>query len=165
MSRLLTHRPIGSKIAADVMTPNPQSLQEEANVREALVFLSDRGYTAAPVIDRAGRPVGVLSQSDLITHQRERLEHVPPTPEYYSRSDLATRAGEPLGTGFQAVTADDTLVRDIMTPVIFSVGLSTPAPEVARQMVGLKVHRLFVVDDDDVLVGVISALDLLRQVT
>jgi CBS domain-containing protein len=32
-------------------------------------------------------------------------------------------------------------------------------------MVALKVHRLFVVDADGVLVGVISALDVLRHMS
>jgi predicted transcriptional regulator len=31
-------------------------------------------------------------------------------------------------------------------------------------MVDEKVHRLFVLDDSDVLVGVISALDVLRRI-
>jgi CBS domain-containing protein len=34
---------------------------------------------------------------------------------------------------------------------------------VAEQMVALNVHRLFVVSRDGILVGVISALDLLRH--
>jgi CBS domain-containing protein len=51
---------------------------------------------------------------------------------------------------------------DIMTPAIFAVAPETPAAEVAGQMVDLNVHRLFVVDHDNVLIGVISALDLLR---
>ena len=52
-----------------------------------------------------------------------------------------------------------------MTPVVFTVGLRTPAAKVVEQMVTLKVHRLFVVDDDLALVGVISALDVLRHLS
>jgi len=40
-----------------------------------------------------------------------------------------------------------------------------PASFVIEEMVGLKVHRLFVVDETGVLVGVISALDVLRRMT
>jgi CBS domain-containing protein len=49
-----------------------------------------------------------------------------------------------------------------MTPVVFSVTPKTPGRRVIKDMVDLKVHRLFVVDDSGVLVGVISALDVLR---
>jgi len=44
-----------------------------------------------------------------------------------------------------------------------AVGVETPASSVVEQMCQLNVHRLFVVDGNGVLVGVISALDVLRQ--
>jgi CBS domain-containing protein len=50
-----------------------------------------------------------------------------------------------------------------MTPVVFSVSPEAPARRVVGDMLGLKVHRLFVVGSDGVLVGVISALDVLRH--
>jgi CBS domain-containing protein len=51
-----------------------------------------------------------------------------------------------------------------MTPTVFAVGPETPAREVVGRMQALMVHRLFVVDDKGTLVGVISALDILRHV-
>jgi len=149
--------------AADVMTPNPLSLRDVATVKEAVAFLIDNGISAAPVIDRAGRPVGVLSRSDLVVHEREKVEHVAPAPQYYDRSDLRTAVGERLPEGFQVENTDQSRVSDLMTPVVFSVTPHTPVSKVVEQMVDLKVHRLFVVDANGVLVGVISALDLLRH--
>jgi CBS-domain-containing membrane protein len=58
---------------------------------------------------------------------------------------------------------DSTQVRDIMTPVVFTVLLDAPARQVVEQMLSLKVHHLFVVDEDRALVGVISSLDVLRR--
>jgi CBS domain-containing protein len=54
-------------------------------------------------------------------------------------------------------------VRDVMTPGIFCVRPETPAAKLIRKMTGLKVRRLFVVDRDDVLIGVVSAFDLLGK--
>jgi len=62
--------------AAELMTANPVSVRENATLREALVLLIDKGFSAAPVIDNAGRPVGVLSRSDLLVHDRETAEHL-----------------------------------------------------------------------------------------
>jgi CBS domain-containing protein len=45
------------------------------------------------------------------------------------------------------------------------VAPDTLAGKVVSEMVSLKVHRLFVVDDDGILVGVISALDVLRHLS
>jgi CBS domain-containing protein len=152
-----------AETAADLMTNNPVSVDERATVREALALLIDRGYSAAPVIDRAGRPVGVLSRTDILVHDREEVEHLREAPEYYSRSELKDRTGEPLGRGFQVEKVDRTRVRDLMTPAVFCVSPETPASKVVADLLSLNVHRLFVVDSQGVLVGVISAHDVLRH--
>src|SRR5262249_42133211 len=63
-----------------------------------------------------------------------------------------------LREGFEVEVVDATLVRDIMTPILFTVALDTPCKQVVDQMLSLKVHHLFVVDEDGALVGVISSL-------
>ena len=50
-----------------------------------------------------------------------------------------------------------------MTPVVFCVRPETSAAKVVEKMLALGVRRLFVVDDDGVLVGVVSAVDVLRR--
>jgi CBS domain-containing protein len=127
--------------ATELMTPNPGSLREDASVRDAVRFLTDKGYSAAPVINDAGRPVGVLSRSDILVHDRETAEIEPQLRP----------------------PADAARVRDLMSPFVLVVDPNTRADEVAREMVAFRVHRLFVVDGNGVLIGVISALDLLRR--
>ena len=151
-----------AETAADLMTSNPVSVREDATLREAIALLADRGYSAAPVIDAAGWAVGVLSRSDVLAHDREHVEHLAAAPECYDRAELTTEEDEPLGDGFQVERTDPTQVADLMTPAVLSVGPDTPAAHVVRDMLDLRVHRLFVVDQGGVLVGVISALDVLR---
>jgi CBS domain-containing protein len=124
----------GVKTAADLMTPDPVSLNDTDTAREAVAFLTERGFGAAPVIDEAGRPVGVLSGTDLLSHA--------------------------LGQGG---AGGDARVRDLMTPTVLSVRPETPAREAAEQLARLKVHQLYVVDRAGVLIGVLSRLDLLRH--
>src|SRR5437016_4635479 len=107
--------------AAELMTPNPVSVAEDATLREALTLFIDKGFSAAPVIDEAGRPVGVISRSDLLVHDRETAEYLRKAPEYYHQEELHTPSGEPLGKGFQVEKVDRTSVRDLMTPAVFSV--------------------------------------------
>lgn len=152
-----------AQTATDLMTPNPVSINQDATVKEAAAFLLDRGFSAAPVIDHTGRPIGVLSRADIVAHHRQQAEYVPPVPDYYQKTDLTTPAGEPLRSGFQVEHVDTTQVRDIMTPVVFSVAEESTARQVVADMVRLRVHRLFVVDHGGVLIGVISALDVLRH--
>jgi CBS domain-containing protein len=147
-----------AETAADVMTANPVSLRAGAAVQEAVALLTERGFSAAPVIDEAGRPVGVLSRTDLLVHERECGHRA-------ALSDLTEWDVPPRSAreGFSVEVVDPTLVRDVMTPFVFTVSAGTPVAEVVRQMLSLKVHHLFVVDDDAVLVGIISSLDILRR--
>lgn len=157
------HLKLLADTAAELMTENPVSVSETATAREAMAMLIDKGFSAAPVIDEAGRPVGVLSSSDLLVHDRETATYLSETPEFYDRRDLRAPGGEPLTTGYQVEAVDMTLVRDLMTPTIFSVALDTPAATVVSELLTLHVHRLFVVDERGALVGVISTMDIIRH--
>jgi predicted transcriptional regulator len=50
----------------DLMTPNPLSVRHGITVREAAVFLAEQGIGAAPVVNDAGRAIGVFSRSDVL---------------------------------------------------------------------------------------------------
>ena len=132
--------------AKDLMQPNPVSIEESASIREGVAFLVGKKFSAAPVIDHAGRPVGVVSGADILVHHREKVRPAAP-PDHYHGTEEMDRAS----------------IKDIMTPVVYSISLDAPVTEVIQQLLGLKVHRLFVVDKDGVLVGVISSMDMLRH--
>jgi len=155
-----THGPrlvMKARTAADLMHSNPISIQASANIREVLALLTDRGFGVAPVIDEAGRPVGVVSRSDILIHEREQVKHTPLLEEI-----SAPAPNHRFREGYSVEVVDPTEVRDMMTPVVFTVTEDTPAYQVVEQMLSLKVHHLFVVDSDCALIGVISTLDVLR---
>jgi CBS domain-containing protein len=163
MSRIASPTPprlsLARTTAEDLMSPNPVSLDGDASIQEAIAMLTDRGFSAAPVIDAAGRPIGVLSRGDILVHEREQVRHARLTDdEVWEEKPRRTRH-----EGYSVEVVDPTRVRDVMTPVVFTVDLRTPAAKVVEQMLALKVHRLFVVDEDMALVGVVSTLDVLRH--
>jgi CBS domain-containing protein len=149
-----------AETAADLMTDNPISIPENAVIQEAIAMLTDKGFSAAPVIDEAGRPVGVLSRTDILVHERETGGARVATGQG-DWEDLEAHLG--VHRGFQVRDVDRTRVRDVMTPAVFCVAPATPAAEVVRELLRLGVHRLFVVDDNGVLVGVVSGSDILRH--
>ncbi len=51
--------------AADLMNPEVLTVSEELSVRELAGFLLDHEITGAPVVDREGRLVGVVSVVDI----------------------------------------------------------------------------------------------------
>jgi CBS domain-containing protein len=160
----LTPLRLHAVLAEDVMTPNPVSVREELNVHEAVVFLTERRISAAPVINEAGRPVGVVSEADILRHNREHAEHLYWLPQKEVDRELTLPTGEHLsGKSFEVEVPDVTRVKDIMNPVIYAVRRTTHIYEVVSQLVKRRIHRLFVVDEDNSLVGVITTLDILSR--
>lgn len=145
---------LNAHVAADLMIPDPISIRAEATSAEAMTLFTDKGIHASPVIDEAGRPIGVVSRSDLLIHQCERAKNREGKPEYF------------FGPTFEAKAKFDAAqmtVADLMTPAVFAVSPDTPIQRVVSDMVGLHVHRLFVVDEVGVLIGVISTMDVLKH--
>jgi CBS-domain-containing membrane protein len=142
-----------AQLAADLMTPDPISIRAEASANEVMSLFTDKAITAAPVIDQAGRPIGVVSRSDLLVHQVEQAKHRAGGPDYQF---------EPTQDA-DAPPVCKATVADLMTPAVFAVSPDTPVGRVVNDMVGLRVHHLFVVDDAGVLVGVISTMDVLKH--
>ena len=120
--------------AADLMTRDPVSLEATTTSAEAALVLTSRGFGAAIVIDHAGRPVGVVTKTDLLIHARGKV-----------------------------LAEDTTPVRDVMTTAVFSVRTDTPARSVIEHLLALNVHHLFVMDSSGTLVGVISPVDVLKK--
>ncbi|MCE9552584.1 MAG: CBS domain-containing protein [Planctomycetes bacterium] len=125
------------KTAQEVMMANPLSISRSAAISDAAKFLTAHRISAAPVIDEAGRPVGVLSRTDIVRH---------------------TQCDSSAESRRQHIT-----VGEIMTPVVYFVRPETSLTTVIDDLLGCMVHRLFVVDDHGVLIGVISTLDVLRS--
>ena len=143
-SAMLTGRcELEEMTARDLMSENPLCIRGDATDEEAIRFLADKGISGVVVVGETGRPIGVLTATDMLIHQRAKLT---------ARHKI--EAGK-----------EPTQVSDIMTPALFSVRLDAPAREVIAQMTAPNVHRLFVVDETEVVVGVISALDVLRRLT
>jgi predicted transcriptional regulator len=123
--------------AAQIMTPQPLSINDDVHPKDAAAFLTRRRIGAAPVIDKAGRPVGVISLSDIARH--------------------ICRDGE------AAAPAAPTTVRDVMTPGVLFIRPDTAIENIVDDLLKLGIHRMFVLDSNNVLVGVISTLDVLRH--
>jgi CBS domain-containing protein len=147
--------------AADLMTSDPVWIRPDATVKEAAAFLADKHVGAVPVLDEEGRPVGVLSKSDILLHSRELVEFLSSSPGNGSQEELGGPLETPLHARFKVVDVERTRVRDVMTATIYSVTAETPVTTVIEQMQARRVHRLFVVSETGVLVGIISTFDVL----
>lgn len=131
----MSHLTLRANTAAELMTPGPVSLADSVTVAEAAAFLTERGFGAATVINAGGRPVGVITKTDIVNHGRHH------------------------GTS----PADTTPVTHVMTPAVFTIRVETPVASVIEQLLEVGIHHLFVIDPSGIVVGVISPIDVLKK--
>lgn len=135
-----------------IMSRSAYCLRPEVGVRTAAAMLLDERMSGAPVVDADGRPVGIVSKTDLLRHLHERGDETEP------RSPAA------LEHGYHATQIDETMVCDVMMPVVFAISDDTTIAAAAALMAGEGVHRLPVLDAKGAVVGILSTLDVVRWV-
>lgn len=63
--------PCVSSCVASLMTSLVYCVREDARISAVTELLLERGFSAVPVVDRQGRPRGIVSKTDLLRHQHE----------------------------------------------------------------------------------------------
>jgi len=155
--------PLSELRARDIMTTTIVSVAENATVRELVALLQDHQISGVPVVNARGKITGVVSVSDIAAASGEVAAIAPEvaSPEFYVHGWEDKLHPDELRQ--LRVEDEGLLVRDIMTPSVYTVTADAPVTEVARTMVNGHVHRLLV-GDGDKLVGIVSTLDLLRSI-
>jgi CBS domain-containing protein len=125
---------------ADIMQTAVRTVTSDAPVSEVEASLADAQVSGLPVVDTRGRVVGVVSATDLIAAQTE------------------TR-----NTHERQILLGQTSVRDLMTRRPLMIESTAEVQDAARHMLYADVRRLFV-EEEEVLVGVISQTDIVRAV-
>lgn len=139
----------------DVMTPNPVRVREDTQVREIISRMLTGDFHSLPVVDTQGKPVGIITQNDLIR-----------------RGNIPVRLGilADLLRDAEAITElSDALMsapaRAIMSTPVLAVRDDLPLAKAVDLMLGKALKRLPVVDAEGTLVGMLSRLDVFRTVT
>lgn len=141
--------------AADIMREDVITVDENLTIKELAGLLIERGISGAPVVDKRGKLVGVVSQTDLVRRDRETSQDHE-APAY--NQDLDRWLGR---HGLQVEAPDYARVRDVMTPVVLAADCSTSVEELARCMTLKRIHRLIITRRGK-LAGIVTSMDILR---
>jgi CBS domain-containing protein len=126
--------PTGGSVR-EVMTDQAITVIGDMPLSDAADLLDRFAISALPVVDRAGRVVGIVTESDL----------------------LRVRASVSLWARWPVLTA-----ADIMTTPVITARADEPIADAARQMDARHIHRLVIVDDELRALGIVSAGDVVR---
>jgi CBS-domain-containing membrane protein len=135
---------------ADVMTREVIRVSPEAPLREVAQVMVDYDIGGLPVVDEAGRVVGMVTEDDLI------LRHARPVGRWWHAF-----LGGPERLAREYRQAGDMAVREVMATSVIAVGPAVPVDEVARLLHAHGIRRLPVIDEGR-LAGIVSRADLVR---
>jgi CBS domain-containing protein len=136
-----------SATVRDVMTTRVVAVRKDASFKEMAAMLRKSRISAFPVIDNAGRVIGVVSEADLLVKEAIQADgtSVLAVLRHWHEDDKAA-----------GLTAGDLMTRPAVT-----IGPDATVAEAARLMYDRRVKRLPVVTDAGQLVGIISRVDVL----
>ncbi|WP_416975022.1 CBS domain-containing protein [Streptomyces sp. 4F14] len=138
----------GPYTVSDVMTHAVVAVGRETRFKDIVTLMERWQVTAVPVLEGDGRVIGVVSEADLLPKEEFRDSAPDRVVQRERLADLAKAgaltAGEAMSTPAVTVHADATL------------------PEAARIMARRRVKRLYVIDGEGFLEGVVSRADLLK---
>ncbi|HEX6987863.1 MAG TPA: CBS domain-containing protein [Bacillota bacterium] len=124
----------------EFMSPNPVTIEQDQNLREAYLLMQRHGIRHLPVIDIYDRILGIVSRNDLyraigLRESRDLASHVDRLERLWAQ--------------------------DVMISPAYSVNAGDDLTVAIDVMLTNKVGALPVVDDDRRVVGIISEIDML----
>jgi len=131
----------------DVMTTSVITVREDTPFKELAAALASSRVSGFPVIDRAGKVIGVVSETDMLIKEADQAGHPGSFAGLRRSRDREKAAG---------VTA-----AQVMTSPPVTIGPDEPVQHAAFLMYDRAVSRLPVVDDAGRLVGIVSQVDVL----
>lgn len=134
---------------SEVMTRRVVTVNRDSSFKEIVRLFDDNDITAAPVVDDDGRPLGVVSEGDLL----RKASNLPDPEGRWTRLRLL-----PL----DEARAEAETAGAMMTSPAVTARPDWNIVETARTMDRHQVKRLPVVDETGRLVGIVSRRDLLR---
>jgi len=142
--------------AKDIMTKNIITVSPETEVTQAANLLLEKRINGVPVVDAAGKLVGILCQSDLIAQQKSI-----PIPSFFTLLDgyISLTTSKRMDKEVEKIAA--TKVSEAMTTAPVTVDPETYLEKIATLMVEKNYHTLPVIDAGK-LVGILGKEDVLR---
>ncbi|MFJ9582508.1 CBS domain-containing protein [Streptomyces acidicola] len=137
------------RTVAELMTRDVVRARRDLTFKEIVKLLTDHDVTAVPVVDEQDRPLGVVSEVDLLRKSADQADASGLTPIPHLQA-------------WERAKAEGARAEELMSAPAVCARPDWTVVEAARLMEVRQVKRLPVVDDADRLLGIVSRSDLLR---
>lgn len=134
----------------DVMTVGVVGVGPDTSFKEIVQRLTANNISAVPVLDEDGRAVGMVSEADLLSKERELTSGH--GGAWIELERIERERGKAHGV----------VARELMSAPAITVEPQAAVALAARRMHDRGVKRLVVVDESGLVVGIVSRKDLLK---
>jgi signal-transduction protein with cAMP-binding, CBS, and nucleotidyltransferase domain len=118
----------------DILRKKLQSVEDTCSIQEVARKMRDSDVSSLVVVDTNGKPVGILTERDIIT--KVCINNVP---------------------------TSTVISKEIMSTPVISIKGSSSTSTAAEMMIKNDVRHLLVIDDRNKPIGIITPLDLTRN--
>ena len=137
------------RTVAELMTRQVVRVRRDLPFKEIVKLLAENDVTAVPVVDEQDRPMGVVSEADLLRKSADQADPSGLTPIPHLEA-------------WERAKAEGARAEELMSAPAVCARPEWTVVEAARLMEVHGVKRLPVVDETDKLQGIVSRSDLLR---
>ncbi|MCL4321852.1 MAG: CBS domain-containing protein [Deltaproteobacteria bacterium] len=138
----------------DVMTKDVIAVLEDADIRSATDFLTERKLSGAPVIDANNIVKGFVSDADILTTAGMAKDHT-------FRDIIRHLTGEPIPRHLKMNGAKT--IKDIMTSPAIAATPEMDVKKAAEILMKKGIKKMPVVDKEGRLVGIVSVSDIIKN--
>jgi CBS domain-containing protein len=139
--------------ARDVMTRKVIATAPDASIREAVRLMLQNRISGLPVVDAAGKLVGMVTEGDFLRRTETGTER--------KRTRWLEFVTGPSRLATEYIQSHGRRIAEVMTPDPVTISEDTPLDEVVSVMEKRRIKRLPVVANDKV-VGIVSRANLLH---
>lgn len=142
-------------LVKEFMSSGVISCSEDKTVADAAKLMSEKGISTMPVVDGAGKLVGIVTESDFvgkdanIPHALASIKQLFGENYYFSDIEKIYQ------------NAKDKKLADVMSKKLVTVEPSTTLSELVNLMSSKKLKRIPIIEGDK-LVGIVTRKDLLK---
>jgi CBS domain-containing protein len=137
-------------LVKDLMTTQVVTVRPATPFKDIVARLAEHRVSAMPVVDDAGRVLGVVSEADLLLKE-EFPDPDQDMPLFWTKRRRLERE-----------KAAGSTARDLMSVAVVSISPDATVVEAARRMHRANIKRLPVIGEGGRLVGIVSRSDLLK---
>lgn len=142
--------------AKDILTKDVIKVGKDMLIKDLSERFVKHRVSGFPVVDENDNLVGVVTEKDLIDQNKSL--HMPTVIALFD-AVIYLESNKKFKEEVKRFTG--TRVQDIYTPKAITVTMETPLADIASIMADKNIHTLPVVDND-LMVGVIGKIDLIR---